>query len=238
MIGLREVRKSFGRYQALRGVTVEFESGKMTALLGPNGSGKTTAIKSLLGLVKPDGGRVEWNGLHINGDCAYRDDIGYMPQIAHFPENLTIREFLAMIGDLRHAPTARAEDMMERFELAGLENKPLKGLSGGTRQRVCAVMALMFDVPMYVLDEPTAGLDPRMARRFKDVIAREKEAGKTIIFTSHIMGDIEELADHVVFLQEGVVIFDGTLEALYERTGVRGAEQAIAALMEMERRDA
>lgn len=231
MIGLSSVSKSFGRCEALRDVTIEFPTGRMTALLGPNGSGKTTALKTLLGLVRPRTGSVQWNGLQAADERAMRERICYMPQIAHYPENLTIREFLAMIADLRSSPPERRDEMLERFALDTLLDKPLKGLSGGTRQRVCAVMTLMFDVPVYVLDEPTAGLDPLMTRRFKDAIAREKSAGKTVIFTSHIMGDIEELADHIVFLLEGRVIFDGTRAELRARTGEQSIEHAIALLM-------
>ncbi|MDX9758233.1 MAG: ABC transporter ATP-binding protein [Bacteroidota bacterium] len=231
MIGLSDIVKSFGRERALDGVSIDFPVGRMTALLGPNGSGKTTALKTLLGLVRPDRGTVLWNGAAPTDERAVREHISYMPQIARFPENLTIREFLAMIADLRPRQPTRTEEMLARFELADLLPKPLKGLSGGTRQRVCAVMTLMYDAPVYIFDEPTAGLDPLMARRFKDAVAREKAAGKTIIFTSHIMGDIEELADHIVFLLEGAVVFDGTLDALYARTGEHAAEDAIAVLI-------
>lgn len=236
MIGLADVAKSYGWERALNGVTIDFPVGRMTALLGPNGSGKTTALKTLLGLVRPDRGTVRWNGAPVPDERAVRAQISYMPQIARFPENLSIREFLSMIADLRPQPPTRMEEMLARFELGDLLAKPLKGLSGGTRQRVCAVMTLMYDAPVYIFDEPTAGLDPLMARRFKDAVAREKAAGKTIIFTSHIMGDIEELADHVVFLLEGTVVFDGTLAALYARTGERAAEDAIAALIADARR--
>lgn len=231
MIGLSDISKSFGRYRALDGITIDFTPGRMTALLGPNGSGKTTALKTLLGLVRPDRGFVRWNGTQAKDERGFRAHLSYMPQIAHFPENLTIKEFLAMIADLRPQPPTRLEAMLERFELDTLLAKPLKGLSGGTRQRVCAVMTLMYDLPMYIFDEPTAGLDPLMARRFKDAVAAEKSAGKTIVFTSHIMGDIEELADHIVFLLEGRVVFDGTIEGLFARTGEHSAEDAIAALI-------
>jgi Cu-processing system ATP-binding protein len=231
MIGLSAVSKSFGRYRALRDVSIEFAPRKMTAVLGPNGSGKTTALKTLIGLVRADSGSVQWNGTRALDDREFREHICYMPQIAHYPENLTIREFLEMIADLRRARPERLKEMLERFELEELLEKPLKGLSGGTRQRVCAVMTLMYDVPIYIFDEPTAGLDPLMARRFKDAVAIEKAAEKTIIFTSHIMGDIEELADHIVFMLEGSVMFDGTLHELFTRTSEKSVEQAIANLM-------
>ena len=236
MLALHGIRKRFGSFEALRGVDVHFAAGQVTAVLGPNGSGKTTVLKTLLGLVHPEHGTVSYDGVRINGDGRVREHIAYMPQIAHYPENLRIGEFLDMIAGLRRTPAIRRDDMMRRFALEGLEAKSLKGLSGGTRQRVCAVMALMFDVPVYILDEPTAGLDPRMARRFKDAILHEKAAGKTVLLTSHILADIQELADHIVYLNEGRVVFDGSLEALYAASGADDVERSIAALIEKEER--
>lgn len=232
MIALRSITKRYGKFSALSAVDIAFERGRMTALLGPNGSGKTTVIKTLLGLVHPQEGEVTWNGAVVNGGWAFRGEIGYMPQIAQFPENLTVDEFLAMIAELRPGAPARFDRMMDLFDLAASRRKRMKELSGGTRQRVCAVMAFMFDLPVYILDEPTAGLDPLMARRLKDVVLQEKEAGKTIIFTSHILSDIEELADHLLFLLDGSVVFDGSLGELLSHTGETGAERAIAALLE------
>ncbi|MBL0174005.1 MAG: ABC transporter ATP-binding protein [Ignavibacteria bacterium] len=229
MITLDAITKSYGKFRALDGVSIAFPQGGTTALLGPNGAGKTTALKIMLGLARPDTGTVCWDGHRVNGAHAFRNGIGYMPQIGRFPENLTVAEFLTMIEGLRAAPAARLDAMLERFELSSQSSKRLKDLSGGTRQRVCAVMALMFDVPVYILDEPTSGLDPMMSRRLKDAVRAEKEAGKTVVFTSHIMSDIEELADHVVFLLEGRAVFDGPIEAL---AGGAGVERAIAALLE------
>jgi Cu-processing system ATP-binding protein len=232
MLALRSITKRYGRFTALSGVDISFERGKMTALLGPNGSGKTTVIKTLLGLVRPQAGEVTWDDVVVNGGWQFRSEIGYMPQIAQFPENLTVDEFLEMIGQMRSIPPTRFERMMELFDLNPSRRKRLKALSGGTRQRVCAVMAFMFDVPVYILDEPTAGLDPLTARRLKDVVLEEKAAGKTIIFTSHILSDIEELADRLVFLLDGSLVFDGSLEDLLAHTGEKGAERAIASLLE------
>jgi len=240
MIGLRGICKAFGRYQALRGVTIDFEPGKMTALLGPNGSGKTTAIKTLLGLVRPNAGAVEWNGRHINGDFAFREEIGYMPQIAHFPENLTIREFLAMIGDIRRTRPVRYSGMMERFELAALEAKPLKGLSGGTRQRVCAVMALMFDVPMYILDEPTAGLDPLAAAGFRDdLVEMVRRDGTTVFLTTHNLTEAERLCQQVGVIRAGRLLAAGRTDELRQRARSqplvsfvgRGFDERVAAML-------
>jgi Cu-processing system ATP-binding protein len=229
MITLDRITKCYGKFRALDEVSIAFPPGRCTALLGANGAGKTTALKTMLGLARPDAGTVAWDGRRVNGDFSFRNGIGYMPQIGHFPENLTVTEFLDMIAGLRAAPALRLASMLDRFALAGQRRKRLKELSGGTRQRVCAAMALMFDVPVYILDEPTSGLDPMMARRLKDAVQEEKTAGKTIVFTSHIMGDIEELADHVVFLLEGRVLFDGPVAAL---TGGGSVERAIASLLE------
>lgn len=232
MIALQNAVKIYGRHTALHGVSVAFQKGQVIALLGPNGSGKTTMIKMLLGLVRPTRGSVNWYGKPVGSDWAFKADIGYMPQMARFPEHLRVDEFLSLISDLRPRQAKRREALLELFDLSGNTQKKLRELSGGMRQKVCAVMALMFDVPMYILDEPTAGLDPLMARRVKDILLEEKKRGKTILLTSHIMGDIEELADRIVVLLEGIIIFDGSVSELNNLAGGLGVERAVAALIE------
>jgi Cu-processing system ATP-binding protein len=210
---------------------LEIPTGKVTAILGPNGAGKTTLIKSILGLVKPDGGTIEVAGERLTGDAAYRAGIGYMPQAARYPENLTVREIFAMIRDLRGSVAETDEELMALFELESQMEKQFRTLSGGNRQRVSAALAFLFRPPLLFLDEPTAGLDPVASSTLKDKILRERAAGRTIVLTSHVMSEVEELADGVVYLLDGKVYFEEAVESLLERTGESTLERAMARVM-------
>jgi Cu-processing system ATP-binding protein len=252
MIEFRNLEKRFGSLAVLQGVTVSIEAGSVTAILGPNGSGKTTLMKSLVGLVQPDGGEILIHGQPVvqagkPTTAAYRANIGYMPQIARFQDHLTARELFAMMHELRggarvskrspaHSSASpmhstHDEDLIEQFELAPHLDKPLKTLSGGTRQKVNAVVALMFNAEILLLDEPTAGLDPVAASTLKDRIHAERAAGKAILLTSHVMSEIEELATMLVLMLEGKVYFQGTPKHLLDSTGERTIERAVAGLL-------
>ena len=231
MIRASGLVKRFGSVEVLRGLDLEVRPGRVTAVVGPNGAGKTTLIKTILGLVRPDAGRVLFDGERIGEDPAYRARIGYMPQIARFPENLTGAELLAMLRDLRGGDAPTDEELVERFRLAPQLGKPLRTLSGGTRQKVNAVMALLFDPDLLVLDEPTAGLDPVSSGTLKDKLRAARQAGKTLIVTSHIMSELEELADDVAFLLDGRVQFAGSLHDLKLQTRQLNLERAVAEMM-------
>ncbi|TAE25166.1 MAG: ABC transporter ATP-binding protein [Candidatus Kapaibacterium sp.] len=233
MIELRNITKRFGAHTVLNGLNLRFDAGSITAVLGPNGSGKTTLMKTILGLVRPDKGEVLFAGENVVGTSEYRKGVGYMPQIARFQDNLTARELVQMIRDVRENPSATREDeLCERFHLTEHLDKPLHTLSGGTRQKVNAVLAFMFQPPILMLDEPTAGLDPISASSFKDVILSERNEGRTIVLTSHIMSEVQELADTIVFLLEGRVVFHGAATELLGRTGEKTLERAIARLLQ------
>ena len=233
MIVATQLRKRFGAVEVLRGVDLRIARGRVTAIVGPNGAGKTTFIKALLGLTRPDAGTLTFFGAPVAGDDAYRARIGYMPQIARFPENLTGHELLALLRDLRGNPPVD-ERLLERFSLGDALRKPLRVLSGGTRQKINAAAAFLFAPPCFVLDEPTAGLDPIAAGVLKERIREERAAGNTVILTTHIMSEIDELADDVVFLLEGRVAFSGALSALKRSAGHDHLERAIAELMTRE----
>ena len=210
--------KSFGRLEVLRGVDLRFRRGRVTAVVGPNGSGKTTLIKSVLGLVRPDAGQIVFDGAAVQpGDVAYRSRVGYMPQRAAFPENLTGREVLDMLRDLR-APSQGSADLDESLiSTLSLEpelDKPFRTLSGGNRQKINAAIAFLFRPDLIVLDEPTAGLDPVASGALKDKIHAEQARGVTFVLTSHIVSELEELADDIVFLLDGHVLFSGTTDDL------------------------
>jgi Cu-processing system ATP-binding protein len=232
MITIRGLRKRYGRLDVLQGIDAEMATGRVTCIVGPNAAGKTTLIKSILGLVRSDSGSIEVGAVHVNGDETYRRTIGYMPQIARFPSNLTGSELLAMLRELRPDIKEIDEELIRTFGL-GLElTRKLNDLSGGTKQKINAVAAFLFKPATLILDEPTAGLDPRSARILKDKILEERRRGRTFIITSHVMSELEELADNVIFLSEGKVRFSGSLEQIKRLTRQVNLERAIAELME------
>ena len=224
------LRKAFGRLPVLRGVDLAVGTGRVTAIVGPNAAGKSTLIKCVLGLVRPDAGRIVVLGQPVGADPGYRHAIGYMPQLPRFPENLTGREVLAFLADLRGGDE-RAEPLLDAFHLQGALDQPVRTLSGGTRQKLNAVVALRHRPPVLVLDEPTASLDPVASGILKDRVRRDAGDGTSVLLTSHVMAEVEELADDLVYLVEGTVRFHGTLDELRLRTGERRVERAVARLM-------
>jgi Cu-processing system ATP-binding protein len=230
MIRVRGLHKRFGNQVVLKGVDLDLTPGRVTAVIGPNGAGKTTLIKMLLGLVTPDRGRIVWDDLVLNGDCRYRSRVGYMPQIVRFPENLTGRELLDMVSSLRPAAVPDTR-LIEAFDLQADLGKSCRTLSGGTRQKLNAAIAFRFHPELLILDEPTAGLDPIAARVLKDRVREAREAGSTILLTSHVMSELERLSDDVVFLLEGGVRYRGSLADIKAQTGETELEGAIARLM-------
>ncbi|MEO8622748.1 MAG: ABC transporter ATP-binding protein [bacterium] len=230
MIEARGLCKRFGAVDVLRGLDLRIARGRVTAIVGPNGAGKTTFIKSVLGLTRPDAGTLTFDGTTIGNDEAYRARIGYMPQIARFPEHMTGEELLHLLRDLRGGDAVN-EWLIDAFGLRGELKKRLRVLSGGTRQKVNAVAAFLFSPDLYVLDEPTAGLDPVSAGILKGHILRERANGHTVLLTSHIMSELDELADDVIYLSDGQVRYSGALDALKDSMGHVNLERAIAALM-------
>ena len=231
MIEIKNLKKFFGKSEVLKDINLSIESGKVTAIVGPNGSGKTTLIKSILGLVKPTYGTIVVDGENIHNNFVYRNKIGYMPQIARYPENLTANELLSLVKELRSTADAGSSELIKSFKLSDEVEKPFKNLSGGTKQKVSAVIAFAFDPKIYFLDEPTAGLDPVSSSFFKDLVLKEKQNKKTIVLTSHIMSEVQELADEIVFLLEGEIRFKGTIESLLRDQNETKLERAIAELM-------
>ena len=215
----------------LRGVEIAIAPGRITAVVGPNAAGKTTLIKAILGLLQPDSGRVEVNGAPVGRDPSYRKAIGYMPQTARFPEHLTGREVIGLLSNLRGRSPDRDEELLEMFRLDAHLDKPIKTLSGGTRQKLTAAVAFLFRPSLLILDEPTAGLDPVAAGVLKNKVLRAPAEGATVILTSHIMSEIEELAEELVFLVEGTVVYQGSVASLLEQSGETRLERAIAGIL-------
>lgn len=230
MVSIQNLYKKFNTNLVLDGIDLDISKGGIFAILGPNGSGKTTLIKSILGMVIPNKGTITVHGQNINKNSDYRKDIDYLPQIANFPNNLKVKELITMIKDLR-GNGDKDKELIELFKLEPFLNKKLGNLSGGTKQKVNIVLTFMFNSPLIILDEPTSGLDPISLIGLKKLIQDEKDKGKTILLTSHIMSFVEEVSDEIVFLLEGQIYFKGTIEALKEKTKQTNFEHAIASIL-------
>jgi len=230
MIEIIDLYKKFGKLTVLDGLNLKIDQGGVFAILGPNGSGKTTLIKSLLGMVIPNKGEVKFQGKSVLKQWNYRNNLNYLPQIANFPANLSVIELIKMVKNLR-PKQSNENELIELFGLNPFLNKKLGNLSGGTKQKVNIVLTFMFDSDLIILDEPTTGLDPIALIYLKDLIRKEREKGKTILITTHIMSVVEELADEIVFLLDGKIYFKGSVPALKTQTNQDNLEHAIAQLI-------
>ena len=232
MIRYRGFTKTYGGRRAVDALTLEVPAGAVVALLGPNGSGKTTSIKAAAGLVRPDAGDVVLGSEGLNAlDARARKTCAFLPQRVAFPEALTGREVVEMLRDLRGRGAATDEELLDWFGESGALDRPVRVLSGGTRQKLNAAIAFLFRPTLIILDEPTAGLDPVASGILKDKIRRVRDGGATVVLSSHLMAELEELAEDLVFLVDGRVRYAGSIEGLKERAGETGLERAMAALL-------
>ena len=232
MIIASNVTKQFGKMKALDNVSVKCNRGECIALIGPNGSGKTTFIKCVLGMVVCNSGFITFNDKNILHDWKYRSHIGYMPQIGRYPENMTIGQVLDMMKDIRGKNNSLLdEELVNQFGLNELLGKRIRTLSGGTRQKVSASLAFLFDPDVLILDEPTAGLDPVASEILKEKIIAEKKKGKLILITSHILSELDDLVTQVIYMQDGKLCFHKSIEDLRADTGEQKLSKAIASVM-------
>jgi Cu-processing system ATP-binding protein len=231
MISIQHISKKFNKLQALDDVCLNLEVGKGYAIIGPNGSGKTTLIKSVLGLVVPTSGEILFDGKSIYRDWKYREKIGYMPQIGRYPDNMRIGQLIDMMKNIRQDNPKVDEELVDAFKLYKMYDKRMHALSGGTRQKVSAALAFLFHAPVLILDEPTAGLDPVSVEILKEKILHEKRKGKLVIISSHILSDLEELTSDVVYIFEGKVQYNNTIELLKEETNEKRLSKAIATMI-------
>lgn len=228
MIEIKQISKSFGKLKALDNINLTCKKGECIALIGPNGCGKTTLIKSILGMVVPSSGEIIFNGKNIQNDYLYRQQIGYMPQIGRYPDNMTIGHIIEMIKQIRKSKQPHNEDLLQAFDLPALYDKRMRTLSGGTTQKVSATLAFLFDPEVLILDEPTAGLDPLSSDLLKEKIIKEKEQGKLILITSHLLSELDDLVTEIIFMQDGKVAFHDTVSQLQKNTGEQKIAKAIA----------
>jgi Cu-processing system ATP-binding protein len=231
MIITSSVSKKFGKLQVLDNISLTCNKGECIGLIGPNASGKTTLIKTILGMVVQDSGFITFNGHNILHDWKYRNEIGYMPQTGRYPDNMSIGHLLDMIRDIRGKEVVPDMELVESFGLKTLLHKRMRTLSGGTRQKVSASLAFMFCPAVLILDEPTAGLDPVSSEILKEKIIAEKKKGRLILITSHILSELNEMVTQVIYMEEGKVHFHKNIDQLFADTGEERLNKAIAHYM-------
>lgn len=238
MISVQNISKQFGKFKVLRNVSFDCRRGECIALIGPNGSGKTTVIKSILGMVIPDSGIISFEGNNITNDWLYRSNIGYMPQIGRYPENMSIGQVLDMMKDIHKLPENLIDqELFEAFKIKSLLDKRMGTLSGGTRQKVSACLAFMFGSQALILDEPSAGLDPLSSEILREKILSEKAKNKLVIITSHVLSELDELITEAIYMQDGSLRFHKTIQELQNQTGETKLARAIAAAVRQEDRE-
>ena len=231
MIVAQNIIKKFGKVYALNDISVTCNNNECIALIGPNASGKTTFIKCLLGMVVPESGTIKFDDSSIANDWRYRNRIGWMPQIGRYPENMSIRQVFNLMSDLRKPNGEADEELIRDFKLDKIMDKSMRSLSGGTMQKVSAAIAFLFNPDVLILDEPTAGLDPVSSEILKEKIITEKNKGKLILITSHILSELDDLITEVIYINEGKLYFQKSLLQLQQETGESKIAKAIAKLI-------
>jgi len=222
MIEVRNLTKKFGTFTAVDDVSFQVKPGETFALLGPNGSGKTTTLKCGVGLVAPTSGQVLINGIDLKqGGRGIKNLFSYLPQRVAFSENLTAREILEFYCRLRKLPAERVAKVLERTSFNGFADKLVSQFSGGMVQRLGIAVAFLPETPLLMLDEPTLSLDPEGSIRLKELIVSLKREGRTMVFSSHVLSDVEQIADRVAILVGGRLVAVESVEALRQARASR-----------------
>jgi ABC-2 type transport system ATP-binding protein len=233
MLELLDVSKAFHGVAAVRSLTLRALPGQVIGLLGPNGSGKTTTVRMIVGLLKPSRGSIRWRGVSIADDPRpYLRNVGYVPEEPKLYTYLTAAEYLTLVGGLRDiAPDVlarRVDRYLELFELDTNRFAPLSSFSKGMRQRVLLAAALLHDPDVVVLDEPNSGLDVSYALVLRIVVERLKQRGKVIVYSSHVLDAVERVCDDIAILRRGEIVARGSTATLRELTRTQTLEQAFA----------
>ncbi|HZY05318.1 MAG TPA: ABC transporter ATP-binding protein [Anaeromyxobacteraceae bacterium] len=224
MIRFEAMSKSFGAQRAVESLTLAVRAGEVVALLGPNGSGKTTSLKAAAGLLRPSSGRVLVGEPGLPAwQAGARRVLSFLPQKVSFPDSLTGREVVEFYRRLRRVAPERTEDVLRISALNGAAGRQVGTYSGGMTQRLGLAVAVLPEAPVLLLDEPTSSLDADGLCAFYGLVERRRQQGQTVLFTSHQWGDVERLADRVAVLVEGRLVADVSQRDLSERLAERGA---------------
>lgn len=238
MIRVTDIHKSFGKVRAVRGVSFEAPDGKITGLLGPNGAGKSTTLRVLYTVLKPDQGTATIDTADVVSDSlAARKKIGALPHGAGLYPHLTARENIAYYANLCGLDKTEIDDrvasIIELLEIEGFADRRTKGFSQGQRTKVSLARALVHDPQNVILDEPTNGLDVMATRSLRHLILKLKDAGRCVLFSSHVMQEVAALCDDICIIANGQVAIDDSIDGIRERTGEDDLEEAFVAAIQM-----
>ena len=236
MITIKNLNKSYGKLHVLHNINLQLEKGQCIGFVGPNGCGKTTLMKCILGLATPQSGEVIVNGMNVQDNPSYRQHIGFMQQNSCFPENMSVRETFKTIEDVRSSDATLDKELYEAYAIDKIAEKKTKTLSGGTSQKVNAALAFLFNPDILILDEPTASLDPLAANILKEKIVKEKD--KLVFITSHILSELEGIVTHIIFMEEGHILFFKPVDELLKETQQDNVSQAVMYYLKKSRKQA
>lgn len=215
ILAVRNVVKTFGEVRAVDGVSFAVRRGTITGLLGRNGAGKTTTIRMITGIFFPDSGEIEWLGGPASGST-FRDRIGYLPEERGLYKQMKLIELLLFLAEIKgcrgSAVRPKIDRWLERFELTDKRNSKIEELSKGNQQKVQLIATLLHDPDLIILDEPQSGLDPVNMILVRDLLHELRQEGKTILLSTHMMGEAERMADEIVLIHRGKVVLEGTLD--------------------------
>lgn len=219
-IEIAGLQKTYGKIQAVKGITISVERGEIFGFLGPNGAGKTTTIRCMLDVIRPTAGTIRVLGLDAQHDThALHQRIGYLPGDVRLPGSMTGKQVISYFSRLQGLEPVMLDELVERFDVE--MKRPLKGYSKGMRQKIGIVLAFMCDPEVLILDEPTSGLDPLLQRTFNEFLLQEQQRGKTIFMSSHIMSDVEKVCQRVAVIRQGEIVTIEEVEKLRQKSGQR-----------------
>lgn len=227
-IDLVALSKIYSETSKVEDIRFSVQAGEIVALCGGNGAGKSTLIKMLTGIIKPTSGHIEYDGQVVDPiSKSYRNSFSYMPDDMLFPRQLTAFEVLTFFASLRKVEKDKVNEVLEIVGLSDDRNRMIKQFSKGMQQRLSFAQALLADTPLLILDEPTNGLDPFWVYRFKEIIQEEKNKGKAILFTTHILTLVEEIADKAAFIQDGALLYFDSVEQLMMKSGKKSSLEKV-----------
>lgn len=222
MLKIQKLQKTYGNYHALDGLDMEIAEGALYGFVGPNGAGKTTTIKIITGLLRPDGGSVEIDGVDaVRDPYRLKEKIGYVPDYFGVYDNLKVSEYMEFFASCYGIEglkgRKRSRTLLEQVGLGDKEDFFVDGLSRGMKQRLCLARALIHDPSLLIMDEPTAGLDPRTRLEFRETVQELSEQGKTILISSHLLSDLSEICTDIGIIDAGRMILTGSIEEITDR---------------------